>query len=237
MKPTSNFPTRITSKELAELADPSDTLAMRVILRRVNNLGQYTLSGKLRKYIFTYDARIRAHVIDVPLSCWMHSIPTGAYQDNQSIAHDIFAKRSPKDAPLIVIPIAINEGIVAFHEQPKHDANAILLAQFADFLNTMGPPDEIQQALNIVTMTGVDEEARLSALNSHVAAVCEAMNGEDEPTPQTPPQNEEKNDTAPISIFTPEEQDDIDNLHWKTFEKKYGMVKADFTATRKPALI
>lgn len=236
MKPTSNFPTRITSKELAELADPSDTLAMRVILRRVNNLGQYTLSGKLRKYIFTYDARIRAHVLDVPLSCWIHSIPTGAYQDNQSIAHDIFAKRSPKDAPLIVIPIAINEGIVAFHEQPKPDEGALLFSLTA-FLNEMTPPDEIQQAINIVTMQGVDEEARLSALNSHVAAVRDAMNEEDDPTPQTPPQNEEKNDTAPSSIFTPEEQDDIDNLHWKTFEKKYGMVKADFTATRKPALI
>ena len=51
--------------------------------------------------------------------------------------------------------------------------------------------------------------------------------------PETPDTNEAfqvKTDTSeePASKFTAEEQDDLDNLHWKSFESKYGMKKAAF---------
>ena len=101
-----NIPHLVDNKALADLASPTDALCVRVVLRRVQNNAPYRLHGKLRIYLATYDRDLCAHVLDVPLSVWMHGFPaTGAYRDNPSIAHDLQGNRSQGMSPLVFLVV------------------------------------------------------------------------------------------------------------------------------------
>lgn len=82
-------PTEITQAILNELASPEETGATRILLLLVANSGPYRLSGQRRKYAFTRDNDIGAHVLDVPDSLWQHDLPAGPYRENTSICHDL----------------------------------------------------------------------------------------------------------------------------------------------------
>jgi hypothetical protein len=179
-----SIPTTIDSKTLAHLAEPTDTHAVRLILRQVHNFSPYRMGGKRYKYIFTHDSRIGAHVLDVPLSLWQGDVPKGAYRDNLSICHDLQGNRSGNLPPLVAVIIPLKEGVAEFiatTERGQADPMPAMLETLKGFLADMDAPDEIMQAMAILTMPGVDAEARKSALATHIAGVREAMATTDQP--------------------------------------------------------
>lgn len=179
-----SIPTTIDSKTLAQLAEPSDTHAVRLILRQVHNFSPYRMGGKRYKYIFTHDSRIGAHVLDVPLSLWQGDVPKGAYRDNLSICHDLQGNRSTTLPPIVSVIIPLKEGVAEFEKQSNEkqaDPMPAMLETLTGVLRDMDAPDEIMQAMAILTMPGVDAEARQSALTAHIAAVRDSLAAPDEP--------------------------------------------------------
>lgn len=173
-----SIPTTIDSKTLAQLADPADTHAVRLIQRQVHNFSPYRINGKRYKYIFTHDSRIGAHVLDVPLSLWQGDVPKGTYRDNLSICHDIQGNRSITLPPIVCVLIPLKEGVVEFEKQAQQvDPMPAMLETLTGFLNDMDAPDEIMQAMAILSMPGVDAEARKAALESHIGSVKTALSG------------------------------------------------------------
>jgi hypothetical protein len=162
-----NVPSLATTAVLARLARPDESMAMRVILRRVANTGPYTVHGKVRKYVFEYHHKIGAHVLDVPLSVWNSGITHGAYRDNPSIAHDIQATRSVHLAPLVIHPIPFGNGAVpaALVIAPTEDASmSASLAAFEVLCRAMDAPSEILEAMQILRMAETEDSMRAQAI-------------------------------------------------------------------------
>jgi hypothetical protein len=192
-----SIPTTIDSKTLAQLADPTDTHAVRLIQRQVHNFSPYRMSGKRYKYIFTHDSRIGAHVLDVPLSLWQGDVPKSTYRDNLSICHDIQGNRSTLLPPIVCVIIPLHEGVAEFEKQSNEtqaDPMPAMLETLTGFLRDMDAPDEIMQAMAILSMPGADAQARESALTAYVAGVRRSLATTDEPEPQItdidPPEQE-----------------------------------------------
>ena len=85
----------------------------------------------------------------------------------------------------VIIPL--QEGVAEFEKQSNEtqtDPMPAMLGTLTGFLNDMDAPDEIMQAMAILTMPGVDAEARKSALTSHIAGVRQSISTPQEPEMQ-----------------------------------------------------
>ena len=105
-----NLPQTVTGEDLAMLAGPEETHAVRVMVRRTGNAGPYTLRGRFRRYLAMRDEAAGCHVLDVPLSVWMAGVPEGTYQDNLSVAHDLQASRLSNRMPLVILVVPFAGG-------------------------------------------------------------------------------------------------------------------------------
>lgn len=100
-----NLPQTVTHQDFALLAAENEAHAVRVLVRCPGNTGPYTIRGRFRRYVATHDEVVGCHILDVPLSVWMTGIPSGIYQDNLSVAHDLQASRTSNRTPLVVLVI------------------------------------------------------------------------------------------------------------------------------------
>lgn len=100
-----NLPQTVTGEDLAKLAGPEETHAVRVMVRCPGNMGPYTLRGRFRRYLAVRDEAAGCHALDVPLSVWMAGVPDGVYQDNHSVAHDLQASRLSNRRPLVILVV------------------------------------------------------------------------------------------------------------------------------------
>lgn len=181
-----NIPSPATSTLLARLARPDENMAMRVILRRVSNTGAYTVHGKVRKYVFEFNAKVGAHVLDVPLSLWNAGLMPGIYRDNPSVAHDMQAARSSHLAPLVILPIPFGNGAVpaSLVIAPAEDATLKKsLAGFGQLLRKLEAPIEIMEAFDILQMDGTEDAMRAEAIRM----ISNGIPDDDEPPAQPAP--------------------------------------------------
>ena len=141
-----NIPRIVDNKILAALASPGDTVAVRVIVRRVNNNNPFRIHGKTRHYVATHDRAMGVHCIDVPLSVWMDGIASGgAYRDNLSIAHDLQGDRSQSAAPLIFLVVPFGNGAVVPAQAPEAAGIDVRV------LNALRTLSEVLEAPQIMT--------------------------------------------------------------------------------------
>lgn len=164
-----NLPNVVTSEMLAKYSKPEDNMAIRCILRRISNLAPYTVRGKLRHYIFKYNASVGAHILDVPVSVWTAGLMKGTYRDNLSVAHDMQGFRSPHLAPLVIIPIPFGNqeaGIPASLVVPGPDTDyEKTIEAFGKLLHALDAPQEAIEALEILKLKETSDEARATAIN------------------------------------------------------------------------
>jgi hypothetical protein len=91
---TMNYPHLINQKWLDNRADKKERRIVRLILKGCSNFRPFAVSGATcHKYLFTYDPKIAAHVLNVPESLWM--------EKNGAMAYDLMSKR--KGNPLVVL--------------------------------------------------------------------------------------------------------------------------------------
>jgi hypothetical protein len=115
-----NFPSEMTQAQANLLAAPTDTIAIRVIVRRVANQSLYRLRGKRRSYVLDYSPEMRCHFIDIPLAAWSFGIDCAKpYEDNQSVAHDIQANSGHAES-LILLPVPWGGKVAAFGHQMEN---------------------------------------------------------------------------------------------------------------------
>lgn len=110
----------MTQAQANLLAAPTDTIAIRVIVRRVANQSLYRLRGKRRSYVLAYSPEMRCHFIDIPLAAWSLGIDCAKpYEDNQSVAHDIQANSGHAES-LILLPVPWGGKVAAFGHQMEN---------------------------------------------------------------------------------------------------------------------
>lgn len=188
----------IDQHSLNKLASPNDTRAVRVVLRQVQNLAPYTVSGRTNQYVLTYDPTLCAHTIDVPESVWMNGIPGGAYQDNHSVAHDIQANRAITLAPLVCLIVPMQGGQAIPH--PSASANNGMSAPAAEFLAILrdlfsktGAPPVVMDAMDIA------DQGDASTLRDFVGSVVVQPPQESNPEPDDFPETEAPDSAPPAT--------------------------------------
>lgn len=246
------IPSLVTSRDLRLLAPEGETHAIRVILTRVSNAGDFRHRCGTRQYIFKRDCTLGAHVLIVPLSCYMQDSPTGRYRDNRSISHDLQPSVSngliiqviriaddpeilvdPKDAP----PVGV---------QPQPEGHKLALVR--QLLVKLNAPEIVLEAIDAaIDGTTADLESFVGGItildepegNPPQRAHNEdgTFTADDPATPDVneafkadaqPPADESAEPEEHPNPFSAEEKDDLANMHWKTFEVKYGMKKDEF---------
>lgn len=169
-----NIPRLVDNKILAALASPSDTLAVRVVVRRVSNLAPYRLHGKLRQYLAAYDRGLSAHCIDVPLSVWMADFPTsGAYRENSSIAHDLQGNRSQSMAPLVFLIVPFGNGAVLPMAQDTGADAVRVLNALRTLSEALGAPPLMSEAFDLAASGRPAEEIVKGLLETAFSAAEE----------------------------------------------------------------
>jgi len=144
------LPQIVTAAELAELAAPTDTVAMRVAIRRVSGSGPFRLRGKKQMYIAQFNQQCRMHVIDVPLSVWMADVPTGQYRDNPGIAHDLQGNRSPNLSPLLFFIVPYKAaGVVPISADSENPGTSRILDALRTLAEALGAPPLLREAFEL----------------------------------------------------------------------------------------
>lgn len=180
-----NLPQNVTPEVLASLAAPDEAFAVRVLIRRTANTGLQTLRGRFRRYIAKRDDKLGCHVIEIPLSIWMHGIPKGTYQDNLSVAHDIMGNRPATKAPLVLL-------IVPWSGAKKVEAEPVAavvtdLKSLRELAEVLGAPDLLLSAIDLVASDRSQADIE-NALRVTIANVLKAPPGLDlPPAVNTPP--------------------------------------------------
>lgn len=186
------LPKLVTSSILAKLAKPEDSIVIRVVLRRIANLSPYKLHGKIRHYLMEFNAKVGAHILDVPLSVWNNGMLPGTYRDNMSIAHDIQSTRSAHLAPIVIFPVQVGtQGATlqpdqqADHQSEPENAYGKSFVAFKRILEALEAPPEAMEAFEVLLMDGVDDDARSKAIQS-IAANIVPIDEDDQQPPQEP---------------------------------------------------
>lgn len=174
-----NLPSLITQSYLDSIASPDDTIAMRVILRRVNSSAPYTLRGKLRQYSLNFISKIGVHALDVPLTIWNNTInPEKVYQDNLSVAHDMQAARSAHLAPLVIVavPYGHHEGKIpaALVPAPSDSSHRESLREMDKLLRILEAPEQAIDAMGLLLLDDCTDAARATAIRMITVGVEEA---------------------------------------------------------------
>ena len=174
-----NIPQELTQAAAIALASPQDTLAMRVIVRRVANQSHYRLHGKRRQYVLGYCQKMRVHFIDVPGSVWADGIdPERPYEDNFSVAHDIQANFAHAES-LVMFP-------VPFGAAAPVGVTAGVLASLRFLAVRFGAPPIMLEAIDLVAR-GLAPEVTCLALDNTAPAGDPTPDLSDEEAPPVPP--------------------------------------------------
>lgn len=105
------LPNQISAAVLRDLADPSETHAVRVVMLKTSSPTQYRYRGVRRQYIFERDGTLGMHILDIPVSLWMQEVPSERYRDNHSLAHDL-QSRQMVNAPFLTLVVPWKTGEV-----------------------------------------------------------------------------------------------------------------------------
>src|SRR5688500_10505029 len=96
----------IKSSDLLKKAAADEQTMVRLILRDVTNQRPYSKRGRRSTiYLFEFNPKLGAHVLDVPQSVWMKCVPTAGLKANESLAWDIMGSSGIAHSPIIPLVI------------------------------------------------------------------------------------------------------------------------------------
>ena len=234
----------LLSKSTISQMQCTDAISVRVLLHSVSNVGQARLRCRNRQYVFEKSHETGCHILDIPMSVWMHNVNPGRYRDQRSICDDF------RELPGTSFTIHIIGTQPAVEAAPSVSGDPLakcffgVIADLRRLLTAMNAPEEVENAFEIaISDTG--------NLAGYVDGIIASMSEQpDEPAgAQEPPTDEAPDFGADIKskdadhpkyspfLYTAEEAEDLEKMHWKAFEKKYGMRKADFTTAKETPLV
>lgn len=212
----------LLSKSTISAMQCTDNVFVRVLLHSVSNNGQARLRCRNRQYLFEKSHETGCHILDFPMSVWMHNVNPGRYRDQRSICDDF---RELPGASFTIHVLGAQAGTEAPAAPP---ADPALIVELRRLLTAMNAPEEVENAFEIA----VNDPANLAGyVDSIIAALGE------QPADETPAPADDAPDFGSSVTYTAEEANDLEKMHWKAFEKKYGMKKADFTTAKETALV
>jgi len=215
------IPGQLSKSTIAQLGC-TDSISVRVLLHSVSNNGSARIRCRNRQYIFEKSHETGCHILDIPMSLWMHNVNPGRYRAQGSICDD-FRKLPGAEFTMHIIGNAS-----AKEAAPDAPADPVLIVELRRLLTAMNAPEEVENAFEIA----VNDPANLAG---YVDGIIAALGEQSE----APPIKEELQDDAPTfppsTAYTYEERQDLEKMHWKAFEKKYGKRKADFIAAKETA--
>jgi hypothetical protein len=220
-----NIPALLSKSTISQL-HCADTIFVRVLLHSVSNNGQARLRCRNRQYLFEKSHETGCHILDFPMSVWMNNVNPGRYRDQRSICDD-FREIPGASFTIHIIGTQPAEQVAAQDPSVITDLHRLLTA--------LNAPEEVEAAFKIAEETP-------EILPGYVAGIIDMLSDETDPvtvvTEQPPVLPDPPTPSAlGASPYTPAEADDLENLHWKSFEKKYGTKKADFITARETALV
>lgn len=218
------IPGLLSKTTIAQMQCP-DTVFVRVLLHSVSNNGQARLRCRNRQYVFEKSHETGCHILDFPMSVWMHNVNPGRYRDQRSVCDDF------RELPGASFTIHIIGAQPAAEAAAAPPADPALIVELRRLLAAMNAPEEVENAFEIA----INDPANLSGYVDGIIASLGEQPEEPAGEPEAP--SDEAPGFATSSPYTAEEAEDLEKLHWKAFEKKYGMRKADFTAAKETALV
>lgn len=157
---TPNFLDRRT---LSKMASVDETHCVRVILNNTSNSLPYTVPCKYRRYVFERDGLAGVHVLDFPLSVWMHEVPQGQYRPNQSVSEDL---KPTARLPLTIQVIPWKSANTHTETPPALRGALVMLREIFTSLN---PPPVVFKALDHAEKNELDALSELSAASGKPA--------------------------------------------------------------------
>lgn len=143
------LPPIISKTTLQPLFTEKETHAVRVVLHEVNNGGIYRLRCRLRTYLFERDGKVGKHILDIPVSVWMHGTGGSRHEANRSVSEDF---RTGKHIPYSIQVISIRESSIAVPESVADQALPLL----RKLLSRLGAPDEVVHAFQLIEDGSID---------------------------------------------------------------------------------
>jgi len=215
------IPGQISKSTISQLGC-TDSLSVRVLLHSVSNNGSARIRCRNRQYIFEKSHETGCHILDIPMSLWMHNVNPGRYRDQRSICDDF------RELPGAAFTIHIIGNAPALEEAPATPADPGVISELRRLLTALDAPQIVRHALEIA----IESPDKLAEF---VDSIIDTLQDDPE-EPADQPADNAPTGLAP-SPYTAEEAEDLEKLHWKAFEKKYGMRKADFTTAKETALV
>ena len=122
------IPSIVSKSTLAQMNLPPQTHAVRIIAHANNNPTTYRLRCRTREYRFERCGVVGKHILDIPLSVWMHGTIVSPFRETNSIADD-FRKADNGNFTIHLIPL----------EQPAKPETTDLgdTAEMLDLLETL----------------------------------------------------------------------------------------------------
>lgn len=219
-----NIPGLLSKSTISQM-QCADTVSVRVLLHSVSNNGQARLRCRNRQYLFEKSHETGCHILDIPMSIWMHNVNPGRYRDQRSICDDF---RELPGASFTIHIIGTQPAVESAPEAPPADPGVI--AEFRRLLTALDAPPEVETAFDLAS-------TKPAVLAGYVDGIIAALEEQSEEPPVEEPAADEAPDFSASSPYSLEEAQDLKSLHWKAFEKKYGMKKADFTAAKETPLV
>lgn len=136
-----NIPKVLSKTTLRAITSPKETHAVRVVLHEVHNQGPFRLQCQQRTYFFEKNGTVGKHVLDIPVSIWMHGVGETRFAANKSVCDDFL---SIKNAPCTFQVIALAKTEL----KPSIADEALPLLR--QLLSNMGAPDEVVQAFRCI---------------------------------------------------------------------------------------
>ena len=220
------IPGQLSKSTLSAMQCP-DTVFVRVLLHSVSNNGQARLRCRNRQYLFEKNHETGCHILDIPMSVWMHNVNPGRYRDQRSVCDDF------RELPGATFTIHIVGAQPATEAAAAPPADPGVIAELRRLLTALDAPPEVKHALEIAT----ELPDKLAGFVDTVISALQEESPDEEEHQDEAPQDNAPDFTAASSSYTAEEAEDLDKMHWKAFEKKYGMRKADFTTAKETALV
>lgn len=181
------IPKSISKTSLREIADPSETHIVRVILHDVSNESRYVLRCRSRQYVFERHHTVGRHVLDVPLSLWMEGVNTGTkWKDNTSIPEDI--RNSPRSVSIHILPLSAQESTESGTGEVASDIESPF-PQLKRLLAEFRAPDPVRECVQMVEDGAPIEDVRtfvdraVADLENEESAEPESQEAKPKPAP------------------------------------------------------
>lgn len=224
------------SKSTISAMQCTDTVFVRVLLHSVSNNGQARLRCRNRQYLFEKSHETGCHILDIPMSVWMHNVNPGRYRDQRSICDDFRELPGASFTIHVLGTQPASEASIDF--APPADPGVI--SELRRLLTALDAPQEVETAFEIAAENPTVLAGYVDGIISALGEQSEEPAVEpDAPADDAPEQADDAPSVPPLgaSPYTQEESQDIEGMHWKAFEKKYGMKKADFITAKETALV